>query len=45
MRAGRQKAAADESAHEGEVWEGRSVPGDQEGHGGRMLGEEGVKGS
>lgn len=45
MREGRQTAVAVGSAHVGEVWEGHNVPGSLEGHGGQMLGEEGVKGS
>lgn len=43
MREGRQRAVAVVSGHEGEVWEGHSVPGGLEGHGEQMLGEEGVK--
>lgn len=45
MREGRERAAVVVSAHEGEVWEGHSVPRGLEGHGGQMLGEEAVKGS
>lgn len=43
MREGRQRVVAVGSACEGEVWEGHNVPEDQEGHGGQMLDEEGVK--